>query len=85
MQVGKLCVAQQITYISTKVVCQEFKPECVQTVTETKMLVPQPGNTADLIATSQAACKLLGYTYPGSGSVHMVGESPGSVGDSLAS
>jgi hypothetical protein len=61
------------------VVCNEWKPECHQTVTESRLVEPAaPGAEPDSYAkTATAACQLLGYTSFGSGTQHMVGKSVG--------
>lgn len=64
MTTGKLCVSQLIRTNVTKVICNEFKPECTQTVTETHMLVPTGNaqtNPAEFNLSNEACCKLLGY------------------------
>jgi len=59
------------------VICNEWKPECQQTVEETKLIdSAAPGAGQDAYAkTATAACKLLGYETFGSGTVHMIGKS----------
>jgi hypothetical protein len=58
------------------VICNDFKPECKETVTEWQLLDPAaPGAPADSYAQSAvAACRIMGYSTFGSGSTHMVGE-----------
>lgn len=77
MTPGKLCVSQLIKHNVTKVVCNDFKPECLKTVEETYMLVPRgtaTSNPDDFNMSVDAACKLLGYKTFGGGSVHMTGQ-----------
>lgn len=57
------------------VVCNEFKPECKETVTEWQLLNPTaPGAPADAYAQSAvAACHVMGFNTFTTGSQHMVG------------
>ncbi|KAF6252040.1 hypothetical protein COO60DRAFT_1463913 [Scenedesmus sp. NREL 46B-D3] len=74
MTTGKLCTSQMIYSNVTKVICQEFKPECVTTVLQGRLLVPSGdarSNPAEFLQSSEAACKLLGYKTAGSGSIHI--------------
>jgi hypothetical protein len=64
MTSGKLCTSQVLYSNVTKVVCQEFKPECVTSVVEGRLLVPKGdarSNPGEFQQSSEAACKLLGY------------------------
>jgi hypothetical protein len=64
MTSGKLCVSQMLYSNVTKVVCQEFKPECTMSVVEGRLLVPKGdarSNPGEFQQSSEAACKLLGY------------------------
>lgn len=72
MAVGKLCAAQWVTTTTTRVVCNEFKPECVQQVSETRLADPAV-DAANAVAAVEAACRLLGYTRGSSGSIMMTG------------
>lgn len=59
------------------VICNEWKPECQQTVTEYTLLdptAPDAGGQDAYAKTAVAACQLLGYQTFGTGTVHMVGE-----------
>lgn len=61
------------------VICNEWKPECHQTVTDSRLLDPAaPGAEPDAYAkTATAACELMGYRSFGTGTTHMVGKLPG--------
>lgn len=77
MTPGKLCTSQLVKQNVTKVICDDFKPECVKTVEETHLLVPHgtaTSNPDDFNMSVDAACKLLGYRTFGGGSVHMTGQ-----------
>jgi hypothetical protein len=58
------------------VICNEWKAECRETVTESQLLDPSaPGAGKDAFAlTATAACKLMGYTSFGAGTTRVTGE-----------
>lgn len=77
MAPGKLCISQMVKQNVTKVICNEFKPECVKKVEESHMVVPHGDaatNPDEFNMSVDAACKLLGYRTFGGGSVHMTGK-----------
>jgi hypothetical protein len=62
--------------VAATVVCNEWKPECRETVTESQLLDPSAlGASKDAFAlTATAACKLMGYTSFGTGTTRVTGE-----------
>lgn len=70
-----LCTSQAVTLNTTKIVCNEWKPECRQVVSETRLVDPAaPGADAGAYATTAtAACQMLGYSSFGSGTMHATG------------
>lgn len=62
--------------VAPTVVCNEWKPECRQVISETRLVDPAaPGADPSAYATTAtAACQLLGYSSFGAGTMHTTGE-----------
>jgi hypothetical protein len=71
-----LCISQLATTSTKEVLCDRYEPACVKTTVKTTVLSPSGDALSNPVGFQQSAdeaCKVLGYTAAGSGSVHMTG------------